>query len=357
MNRQLKFAEAILEATDQVMELDPRVYLMGLGVPDPKGTFGTTLGLQKKYGPERVMDMPTSENAMTGIAIGSSIVGMRPIMTHQRVDFFLLALDQLINNAAKWNYMFGGQMHVPLVIRLIIGRGWGQGPQHSQTLHSFFAHIPGLKVVMPATPYDAKGLLIASVADNNPVVFIEHRWLHGIHGDVPKEFYEVPLGKARVMKEGSDITIVACSHMTLEAWKAAEALEKEGISAEVIDLRSLRPLDTETIFRSVKKTGRLLVADPDWKFAGVAGEIIALVTEELFSDLKVAPQRIAYPDALSPTSWALANHFFPTPQHIVIKALHMLENRPRAESLLKELQHYLTQKPLDVPDSAFTGPF
>src|SRR5579872_1970482 len=191
MTRQIKYHEAILEATDQIMELDPRVYLMGLGAPDPKGIFGTTSGLGKKYGPNRVMDMPTSENAMTGIAIGSAIEGMRPIMTHQRVDFFLLALDQLINNGAKWHYMFGGQMKVPLVIRLIIGRGWGQGPQHSQSLQSFFAHIPGLKVVMPSNPYDAKGLLISAIEDDNPVVYLEHRWLHGIFGEVPKEIYRI----------------------------------------------------------------------------------------------------------------------------------------------------------------------
>ncbi len=189
-----KFNEAILEAHDQLMAVDPNVYIMGLGVPDPKGIFGTTVGLQEKYGPNRVMDMPCSENAMTGVAIGSALVGMRPIMTHQRVDFFLLALDQLVNNACKWHFMFGGQLNVPLVIRLIIGRGWGQGPQHSQTLTSFFAHLPGLKVVAPSSPYDAKGLLISAVEDNNPVVYLEHRWLHNIYGEVPSEIYRVPLG-------------------------------------------------------------------------------------------------------------------------------------------------------------------
>ncbi|MDR3623837.1 MAG: alpha-ketoacid dehydrogenase subunit beta [Chlamydiales bacterium] len=357
MSRHIKFHEAILEATDQVMELDPRVYIMGLGVPDPKGTFGTTLGLQKKYGENRVMDMPTSENAMTGIAIGSAIVGMRPIMTHQRVDFFLLALDQLINNAAKWHYMFGGKMQVPLVIRLIIGRGWGQGPQHSQTLHNIFAHIPGLKVVMPSTPFDAKGLLVASVEDNNPVVFIEHRWLHGIFGEVPEKLYEVPLGKAKVIKEGTDVTLVACSQMTLEAWKAANALEKEGISAEVVDLRTIKPLDKETVLDSVRKTGRLVVCDPDWKTCGLAAEVIAFVTEEAFGDLKSPPVRITYPDSLSPTSWMLANHYYPTSKDIEIKVLEIMHKSPQAKLLLQELLQDLSQKPHDVPDNAFTGPF
>ncbi|MBI1870547.1 MAG: alpha-ketoacid dehydrogenase subunit beta [Chlamydiae bacterium] len=180
MPRELKFFEAIREATTLCMESNPSVYIMGLGVPDPKGIFGTTSGLQEKFGNGRVMDMPVSENGMTGVAIGSALVGMRPILTHQRIDFAMLAMEPMVNQAAKWHYMFGGEAHVPLVVRLIIGRGWGQGPQHSQSLQSWFAHVPGLKVVMPVTPYDAKGLLISSIEDNNPVIFIEHRWLHNI---------------------------------------------------------------------------------------------------------------------------------------------------------------------------------
>ena len=232
MSRELKFFQAINEAIDLCMAKDPAVYIMGLGVPDPKGVFGSTLGLQGKYGSTRVMDMPTSENGMTGVAIGSALVGMRPIMTHQRIDFALLAMEQIVNQAAKWHYMFGGRMSVPLVIRMIIGRGWGQGSQHSQSLQSWFAHIPGLKVVMPTTPYDAKGLLISSIEDNNPVVFIEHRWLYNISGHVPEGVYRVPLGQARVIKKGNDLTIVATSYMTLEALRAAEMLTEDGIRAE-----------------------------------------------------------------------------------------------------------------------------
>src|SRR5438445_2013324 len=204
MSRILKFHEALREAADLCLSRDPRVYLIGLGVPDPKGIFGTTLGLQQKFGAQRVLDMPTSENGITGVAIGSAIAGMRPILTHQRLDFALLAIEQMVNQAAKWHYMFGGRMKVPLVIRLILGRGWGQGPQHSQSLHAWFAHVPGLKVVMPATPHDAKGLLIASVQDNNPVVFLEYRWLHGITDHVPAEPYRVELGQARVVTSGRD---------------------------------------------------------------------------------------------------------------------------------------------------------
>ncbi|MFC2049417.1 alpha-ketoacid dehydrogenase subunit beta [Chlamydiota bacterium] len=353
----LKYAAAILQATDQLMELDPSVYIMGLGVPDPKGIFGTTLGLEKKYGSERVLDMPTSENGMTGIAIGSALVGMRPIMTHQRVDFFLLALDQLINNAAKWHYMFGGQLSVPLVIRLIIGRGWGQGPQHSQTLHSYFAHVPGLKVVMPSTPYDAKGLLVSAVQDNNPVVYIEHRWLHNVHGEVPPELYTVPIGKAKVISEGEDVTIIACSHMTLEAYKAAKFLREEGVSAEIVDLRSVKPLDKETILQSVRKTGRAIIADPDWKTCGFAAEIAAILAEEAFDALKAPPRRVTYPDSLSPTSWALSNHYYPTAKEIALTALEMTGRPVQARKLLEAILQEKMQAPQDVPDSSFTGPF
>jgi acetoin:2,6-dichlorophenolindophenol oxidoreductase subunit beta len=354
---EMKFTEAILQATEQVMEQDPSVYIMGLGVPDPKGIFGTTLGLEKKFGAERVLDMPTSENAMTGIAIGSALAGMRPIMTHQRVDFFLLALDQLINNGAKWHYMFGGQLSVPLVIRLIIGRGWGQGAQHSQTLHTFFAHVPGLKVVMPSNPYDAKGLLISAVQDPNPVIYLEHRWLHNIYGDVPSELYSLPLGKAKVVVEGSDLTILACSHMTIEAFKAARFLREDGISVEVIDLRSLKPLDQEGVLASVKKTGRVLIADPDWKTCGFAAELSALITEELFDILKAPPKRVTYPDTLSPTSWALANHYYPTAKDIAVAALEMLQRPTQARKLIAAILQEKMATPLDVPDTLFTGPF
>ena len=262
--RSITFAQAINEALIQGMTEDPNVYIMGEGVPAPKGIFGTTTGLRDKFGENRVLDMPVAENGMTGVAIGSAIMGMRPILTHQRVDFALLAMDQMVNQAAKWHYMFGGKHIVPLVIRLIVGRGWGQGPQHSQSLQSWFAHIPGLKVVMPTTPQDAKGLLLASIRDDNPVIFLEHRWLHNISDRVKSENYDTPLGKARISREGEDLTIVSTSYMTLEALRVAEWLEKAGVSTEVVDVRSLRPLDTETIVNSVEKTGKLLVTDTGW---------------------------------------------------------------------------------------------
>jgi len=268
-----------------------------------------------------------------------------------------LALDQLINNGAKWHYMFGGQLKVPIVIRLIIGRGWGQGPQHSQTLHSFFAHVPGLKVVMPSNPYDAKGLLVSAVQDNNPVIYLEHRWLHDIYGEVPSEIYSIPLGKAKILTEGRDLTIIACSHMTIEAFKAAHYLRVDGISVEIIDLRSLIPLDKETIFTSVKKTGYALIVDPDWKTCGFAAEIVSLLAEESFDVLKAPPKRVTYPDSFNPTSWTLANHFYPTAKDIAVAALELLKRPTQARKLLETILQEKMDGPLDVPDKTFTGPF
>ncbi len=352
MSRELKFSQAINEATDLCMAKDAAVYIMGLGVPDPKGIFGSTLGLKKKYGNKRVMDMPTSENGMTGVAIGSALVGMRPIMTHQRIDFGLLAVEQIVNQAAKWHYMFGGQMSVPLVMRVIIGRGWGQGPQHSQSLQAWFAHVPGLKVVMPATPYDAKGLLISSIEDNNPVIFIEHRWLHNITGHVPEGVYRVPLGRARVVRKGNDITIAAISYMTVEALRAAEMLVMDGVKAEVIDIRTLRPLDDGLILESVRKTGRLLVADTGWRMCGFGSEVVTRVVENAFSQLKSPPRRIALPDCPTPTTRALADKYYPRAIHIVSAARKML-----GFSVDSRVEHTTGSSPVDIPDRSFTGPF
>ena len=352
MPRQLTYGAAIHEAIDLCLEQDSTVYLMGLGVPDPKGVFGTTLGLQAKFGASRVLDMPTAENGMTGVAIGSALVGMKPIMVHQRMDFALMAIDQIVNQAANWHYMFGGKQPMPLVIRMIIGRGWGQGPQHSQSLQAWFGHIPGLKVVMPATPYDAKGLMIASVEDNNPVIFLEHRWLHGIVGPVPEGRYQVPIGRAHIYRQGTDITIAATSYMTLEAYRASEALATKGISAEVVDIRTVRPLDTTMVLDSVRKTGRLLVVDTGWKTLGLGAEVLAQVSEQAFSYLKCAPQRIGLPDSPSPSTPALAENFYPTATHVVLAAAEMVG--ANADGLAN---YFDESVPLDVPNQAFTGPF
>jgi pyruvate/2-oxoglutarate/acetoin dehydrogenase E1 component len=350
--RDLKFFQSINEALDVCMTLDPSVYVIGLGVPDPKGIFGTTLGLKEKYGPGRVLDMPTSENGMTGVAIGSALVGMRPVMIHQRIEFALLAIEQIVNQAAKWHYMFAGKASVPMVIRLVIGRGWGQGPQHSQSLQSWFAHIPGLKVVMPTTPHDAKGLLISSIEDNSPVIFLEHRWLHNTYGPVPEEPYRVPLGKARVARTGTDLTIVAISYMVLEALRAAEILARAGIQAEVIDVRTLRPLDTESILNSVVKTGHLIAVDTGWKTVGMGAEIVARVAEEAFQSLKSSPKRVGMLDTPVPTTPALAKLCYPRAVDLVRLACDSLKISCSDVNLFED-----DLTPLDVPDVNFAGPF
>jgi len=352
MSRQLTYSEAIHEAQDQCMAADPSVIVMGLGVPDPMGIFGTTLGLQDKYGVKRVMDIPLSENAVTGICIGAALNGIRPILTHQRLDFALVSMEQIVNQAAKWHYMFGGQARVPMVIRMIIGRGWGQGPQHSQSLHAWFAHIPGLKVIMPTTAYQAKGMLVSAIEDNNPVISLEHRWLYGIADNVPEEMYRVPIGKVCRLREGRDVTLVSCSYMSLEALRAAEVLSTMGIEADVIDLGTLRPLDEDGILQSVRKTGTLVAIDGGGVSFGVTAEILALATEKAFDTLKQAPVRIGLPDHPAPTSPALADDYYPRDAHITAAVLKMF-GKPVDESLFAKP----TDRRLDQPDPSFRGPF
>ena len=347
---EISFSQAINDAIATCMEKDQNVFVLGLGVRDPKGVFGTTIGLEKKFGSQRVVEMPTAENSLTGFALGASLMGMRPIMVHQRVEFSLLAIDQIVNQAAKWSYQTGGKMNVPMVIRLIIGRGWGQGPQHSQSLESWFAHIPGLKVVMPSTPQDAKGLMISSVRDNNPVIFFEHRWLHDVKGIVSKHDPKVEIGKCKVVQEGNDLTIVAYSFMVNQALYCASLLKFEGFSAEVVDVRSLRPLDENTILQSVSKTGRLLVLDLGWSKFGVGGEIITSVVTKIFDSLIVAPIRVGIKDVPIPSTQALANIVYPSIREI-ITACEKLLNR----KLPIDEKHIL--KTSDVPNEVFQGPF
>ena len=349
---QKNFATAINEAIHQAMQIDESVICYGLGVTDPKTVFGTTANLEKRFGSDRVFDMPTSENAMTGVAIGAALNGIKSVMTHQRIDFFLLAMDQLINSAAKWHYMFGCQNSIPITIRLIIGRGWGQGPTHSQNLQAWFAHIPGLKVVMPTTPEDAKGLLISSILDPNPVVFLEHRWLHNSVGEVPEGDFRLPLGKAKVLRTGRDVTIVSMSYLSIEALHAADYLAAQGVSCEVIDLRTIKPLDWDAIMRSVAKTGRLLALDSGFTTGSVAGEIVARVAIEVFDKLKAPPARLAMPDVPEPTSPALTKGFYVRAADIAEKVMGMMgmDSLNVRNSLPEPMPH-------DVPGEWFKGPF
>lgn len=347
----LTYAEAIREALDEGMARDPAVYVVGLGAPDPKGIFGTTLGLAEKHGADRVMDMPLSENGMTGIAIGSAISGMRPVMVHQRLDFALLAMEQIVNQAAKWRYMFNGAAgRCPIVIRLIVGRGWGQGPQHSQALHAWFAHVPGLQVVAPASPRDAKGMLIAALRQDDPVIFVEHRWLHGVAGEMPDDDAPESLAGARVVRAGTDVTIVALSYMVIEAQVAAARLSEQGISAEVIDARSVRPLDRHAVAQSIRKTGRLVVADIGWITGGIGAEIVASAVESSFADLRAAPERVGLLDIPTPSTPALAKFCYPRARDIMRAVGRTMG---RKVDVPADAPNVL----LDVPDPSFTGPF
>jgi pyruvate/2-oxoglutarate/acetoin dehydrogenase E1 component len=358
--RQLTFVDALREGLDQAMDADPRVIVIGEGVPDPKAIFTTTAGLRQKYGPRRVFDMPLSENGLTGACIGAALNGMRPVLIHQRVDFSLLAMDQIVNNAAKWHYMFDGKASVPIVVRMIMGRGWGQGPQHSQGLHAMYAQVPGLKVVMPSNPHDAKGMMMASIQDDNPVIFIEHRWLHRVIDSVPEKPYTIALDQAKLLKEGraDSVTIAAISYASLEALEAARALSAcMAVEVEVIDIRSIRPLDHSTVSASVRKTGRLLVVDTAFETGSVSGEIVYRVAHDAFDALRAAPARLGMPDYPVPTSPFMTDGYYPGPQQIADSVLDLM-GLAKTGSAYGLLRNALTNKGRhDTPHRDFTGPF
>lgn len=323
--RKLSYVQTINETLHQVIEKDSRVFLIGQGVTSPWYVGSTTVGLIDRFGPERIIDTPVSENSVTGVAVGAALAGMRPILMHPRMEFMFYAMDQIANEAANWHYMFGGQMSVPLTIWAIINRGGEQGAQHSQALQGVFTHIPGLKVVMPSTPHDVKGLLMASIEDDNPVLFIDERWLYDSEGEVPGELYSEPLGKAVIRREGKDATVAATSYMVIQAGKAAESLAKEGIDLEVIDLRSLKPLDDGLLIKSVKKTGRLVVADAGWKTSGFGAEISAVVVEKAFGHLKAPVLRVSLPDVPAPASSPLEKAYYIDSDDIILSVKKVLQ--------------------------------
>lgn len=325
--RKITYAKAINEATYQIMEKDSRVLIIGQGCTSPWYVGTTTQGLLEKFGEKRVIDTPVSEAAVSGVAIGAAMAGLRPVLVHPRMDFMLLAMDQIINQAANWYYMFGGKVNVSLVIRGIINRGGEQAAQHSQAIQAIFAHIPGLKVVMPATPYDAKGLLISAIEDGNPIIYIDDRWLYNEEGQVPEEIYTVPLGKGIIRKEGKDVTVAAFSYLVAEAIKAAKELKKEGrIDAEVIDLRSVKPLDEEILLESVKKTGRLVIADTGWETGGISSEIAKRVYNNRYQELKSPIEILALPNLPAPASRELEEIYYPSFKNI-IRLIKKLKNK------------------------------
>lgn len=340
----LKYGEAIRAALIHAMEMDPTVFVMGIGVDDHKAVFGSTKDLVKRFGRGRVFDTPISEAAMTGVAIGAALGGMRPVHIHIRTDFLYLAMDQLLNLAAKWRSMFGGQMSLPIVVRAVIGRSWGQGAQHSQSLQSLFMHVPGIKIAMPTTPFDAQGLLLAAIIDPNPVLMIEHRLLYDIPGEVPDPCCEVPFGQTIIRRGGRDLTIVANSYMVVECLKAAEFLEEHGIDVEIVDPVCLVPMDRETILNSVRKTGKLLIVDTSWVTCGVSAEIAALVAENAFYALKQPIKRMGMQPVTCPVSKPLENAFYPNAKTITTEVFAMMgRDLPNVEA--------------PVLSSNFKGPF
>ncbi|HHT9158365.1 MAG TPA: alpha-ketoacid dehydrogenase subunit beta [Candidatus Brocadiaceae bacterium] len=347
MERILSYPEAIREATEQEMIRDSSVIVMGQGVDDPKRILGTTKGLLERFGSQRVFDTPLAEDGMTGVAIGAALAGLRPIHTHIRMDFVLLAINQIINMTAKMHYMFGGAVFVPIVIRSMIGKSWGQGPQHSQSIYPLFMNIPGLKIVAPSTPYDAKGCLIQSIRDNNPVMFIEHRLLYYQKGHVPEDIYTVPFGKARFLARGDDITLVGISQMAVECFRASCYLKETGINAEVIDPVSLYPLDIDAIMSSVLRTKKLIIVDNAWMTCGAGAEIITRLVElNLHLDIEVC--RMGFAFVPCPTTPNLEQKFYPDAKKIAKKAFEMFYPN-------KVPWHPSTK--LQIEEVEFKGPF
>jgi acetoin:2,6-dichlorophenolindophenol oxidoreductase subunit beta len=315
-DRQLSYQKAILEATDQAMALCKDVIVLGQLVDTQSGIFGTTTGLVDKYGADRVQDFPVAENLMTATAMGAALTGWRPLIVHQRLDFMIYSLDAIVNWLSLWRFKSNGKSAMPVTIRTIVGKGWGQGPQHSKSLHAWFAHMPGLRVAMPATAFDAKGLLLESLLSESPAIFVEGRGLYSMTDHVPEEPYRVQFGRAAIRREGKDATIVAIGYMVPLALRAAAILEQEGVDVEVIDPRTLAPLDRKTICDSAFKTRRLVVADPAWMSFGAAAEIITSVVENLGDKLKSKPARVTLPDSHTPMSQTLEREFYPTEEHI-----------------------------------------
>ena len=317
----MSYVQAINSALRQSMEMDPNVFVYGIGADKKSAIFGSTLGLVEQFGPKRVFDTPISEQALTAIAAGAAHSGLRPVLVHQRVDFLLYSMDHLLNWIASWRFVSGGQKIMPLTIRAIVGKGWGQGPQHSKSLHSLFAHVPGLQVVMPGSPADAKGLLMSSIMSNDPTIFIEPRALYSMTEEVSDEPYFIRHGKALVRRPGRDITIVTFGAMVPTAIEAATKLAESGIEVEVIDLRTLAPLDANTVLTSVAKTRRLIVAEMGWLKFGAAAEIITLVYEEMGDKMAGRPRRIGWPHSFVPTSSALEETFYPNVDDLVAAAI------------------------------------
>lgn len=309
--RKLSYAKAINEGLRQAMELSTDVIVLGQLVDYKSGVFGTTTGLVERFGTDRVQDFPVAEGVMTCSAMGAALVGMRPVLVHQRFDFMMYSLDAIVNWLSLWRFKSNGLSGLPVTIRGIVGKGWGQGPQHSKSLHAWFAHLPGIKVAIPSTAYDAKGLLLESIFGEDPVIFVENRLLFSMIDEVPEIPYRVRFGEAAIRRIGTDLTLVAIGMMVPISLRVAARLAAQSINVEVIDLRTISPLDETTICDSVWKTRRLVVADPGWQSVGVSAEVIALVCEKLGGRLAANPVRICLPNSHTPMSGVLEEKYYP----------------------------------------------
>jgi len=346
MRHKLSFAEALNLAMVHEMESDPDVFAFGVDCSDFKRTFGSGKGLIERFGPERYFGSPVSEAGATGIAIGAALSGLRPVHIHARADFMLLTMNQLVNLASCKSYLSNGTVGVPLTVRAMIGRSWGQGPQHSKAMHSTYAHFPGLKVALPSNPQDAYSMLRTSIQDDNPTLFFEHRWLYDVVDDIDDEL-TVPLGQAKVVREGTDLTIIATSWMVVEALEAANILDKNGVSTEVVDVRTASPLDIDTIANSVSKTGYAIIADNDWSFCGLASEISAVLFENCFTSLMSPPVRVGFEHVPCPTTRPLETLFYPSAKDLIHAAEVMM--------CLPDID--LTNETFNQYENRFRGPF
>lgn len=320
--RELSYTQALNEALGLALELDPNVFVLGQGVDDPGAMFGVTKGLDRRFGSERVFDTPLSEEGLTGVCTGAAMTGMRPVYLHNRPDFLLLAFNQIVNHASKIHYMDNGETRVPLVIWSAIGRGWGSGSQHSQAIQGLLMTVPGLKIVMPSTPYDAKGLMLAAIADNNPVLIFEHRWLMKQRGPVPEGLYKVPIGQGVYRRRGDELTVIGTSHTLQLAMQALDGMPD--VDADVIDLRTIKPLDKQIILESVRKTGRALIVDTGWAMGGVCAEVACVIAETCPQVLKYPLRRIGLPDLPTPAGFTLEQFYYPTAEQIAATIKEML---------------------------------
>ncbi len=313
--KEIRYIWAINEAIKEEMERDEDVFLIGEDVGNPGGAFGASRGLYEQFGPERVVDTPISEAGIMGLTAGAAACGLRPIVEIMFMDFMAVCMDGVVNQIAKMRYMFGNQYTLPIVIRTPAGAGLNAGPQHSQSFEAWFAHVPGLKVVMPGTPYDAKGLLKSAIRDDNPVIVVENKTLHGIKGTIPEEEYLVPIGKADIKREGTDVTVIATSRMVHESLKAADRLAQEGINIEVIDLLTISPWDKETVFKSIEKTHRLVIAHEAVKSFGAGAEISATVAEEILGEIDAPIMRVGAP--FVPVPFSLEKAYLPNADDVI----------------------------------------